>query len=469
MRELTPLRNPRAHRVPVALLLADGSVMDEDGRVRPFWKSKAKTIYSRNPLHGRRICVSRGGIGYQFDGQYRQFTCDGRTIHDASKTLDGMTDTAALAALIGFRDFALEHGVSARSLTAMAFYLLRSTLEREFWIARNEGEIGFLSFAWGARRHAVPGWHPAADQYDMRSAYLWALATLDCPSHYRRVNSVTSSDLIGEQGFARVRFRLRRSFTFGPLATIRRHDHFRTTIFQDKPLPSDRVVMSLYEVALAHSMDIPMSIRTAWIGEQYSRPFAAWGDLFWNARLDPVHGRIAKSVANMLWGVFKAAGSKYRITFRPDNPWDRRELVQIVSAQSPAVAGSVVARLRTRIFQEAVGSKTLHVHTDGIMVEPGYGPDHLLGENMGSWRKVGSYRNVVILDPNTYSYETDERRIVKAAGTLTEEAARRRIRQRIDAMIQSGEIGEIAEPVAGLFGDRSAPLPSPTAGTMGGA
>jgi len=103
------------------------------------------------------------------------------------------------------------------------------------------------------------------------------------------------------------------------------------------------------------------------------------------------------------------------------------------------------------------------------MVEPGYGPDHLLGENMGSWRKVGSYRNVVILDPNTYSYETDERRIVKAAGTLTEEAARRRIRQRIDAMIQSGEIGEIAEPVAGLFGDRSAPLPSPTAGTMGGA
>ena len=331
-----------------------------------------------------------------------------------------------LSEVLALEEFAAKRGVQMSSFPRIAFNLFRATLPGYMEIAVG-ATMPRDQFPPGARLHARPGVYVDAVSLDLRAAYLWGIGTLRIPAVYSTDRARLSEIVDCPGAFALVRVKLKREVPYGPVPCF---SDAGTTAF---PTRRERytapVLLSSEDLRLAVMMG-DVRVEKAWTGNRFVSPFTSFYHLATELREEC--GDVGKQVANTLWGVFSTGSAISMVTFRPE---DKRYKIRRLPPREPLcfpVAASVLARVRSKVYAEAVGENTVHVHTDGI-IATGNVAHISLGSDPGDWRMVGRYPEVEILAPGWYRYvnsEGEERYKVAGRAPGNSEATRRAFNHR---------------------------------------
>lgn len=438
---LSPLPLRRIPKVPIGLMLPDGNIVDETGAVFSAARTAAKVVYASSPMYPLRVAKRIGGkgflIGNRSTKRWTRFDFPGFSVFPG-------VESPSLEGLIALRDASYAEGISAASLQKMAFFLCRSTLPGFVKIAENESDIPLGELPLGARLYDRPGVYKSLASYDIRGAYLWGISTLPVPATLSRVRRIRPEELCSERvGFVRATVWLK-AFPVGPIPVLQDG----RTIFPEKP-ERVRVFLTLDDFRLSRELGIRSSIEEAWIGGNISYPFSAFGSLMGEWRTDPVMGGMAKQMANTLWGSFGSSGSLYEAKISPHSPRIRTTKLPDRKPRSLTIAGSVIGRLRAKVYREGIGSATVHVHTDGLMTTD---PGIVTGSDVGDWRFTGERREVEILAPGWYAFDAPDGRIYKTAGrALTQKSAQRLFARKREQLERDGIIGKPPERQKEIF------------------
>jgi len=127
----------------------------------------------------------------------------------------------------------------------------------------------------------------------------------------------------------------------------------------------------------------------------------------------PGGGRLLKSIANSLWGIFALNGDDRGTVTWSDDQGYRPEVVpgarrKLPHARSAHVAAETTARVRVRMLREALYGgigEPVHIDTDGYLIKA-TSADHVLtsvGIN-GEWTRKTEMRVLEIRGPQLYRY-----------------------------------------------------------------
>jgi hypothetical protein len=202
---------------------------------------------------------------------------------------------------------------------------------------------------------------------------------------------------------------------------------------------SNPVILSGYDLAVAMACNIQVRVLRGWVADCVSTPFSAFMHLAFSLRASDFPG-IAKQAGNTLYGTFGASSNLAMVTFAPGKRGKIRNLPPREALSLP-ISCSVLSRMRSRLYLEAVGNATIHAHTDGIMVPHANAPYHLLsGEGLGKWRIANRFSKVEILTPSWYRTISDYGESFKMAGhvDIDHERARRLFGHYRERMLENG-------------------------------
>lgn len=419
-------------RIPLGVMDSGGSVSGSLGGI----------VFADSAQPLLRLVRRRGGTATMIRGRgstrWLKFEIAGTTYIPGSPNPD-LEEVRALEA------YAASRGVAMSGLPRVAFNLFRSTLPGYCEIAVG-ATMPRDKFPPGARLHARPGIYSDAVSLDIRAAYLWGIGTLRIPTMYS-TGKVRLSELLDcPGGFALVRVKLKRDVPYGPTPCF--SDEGTTAYPTRRERYSTPVLLSSEDLQLAAIMG-EVRVEKAWTGTRFVSPFTSFYHLAQELRNDC--GSMGKQVANTLWGVFSTGA---QVSFVKFSPGDNRYRIQKMPQREPLcfpVAASVLSRVRAKVYREAVGESSVHVHTDGIIATGSI--SHLpLGESPGDWRIVGRYPTVEVLAPGWYRYVTEggEEKI-KTAGRApaNDETTRRVFNHRRDhwlAQHTDAQLGGIVLP-----------------------
>lgn len=394
-------------RTPLGVMSASGRIEGETGGI--------VFCDSAQPL--LRMARSRGGIGVMIRGRtstrWLRFEIDGTTYYPG-------IPSPRLGEVLALSDFARERGVRMSSLPSMASSMYRSTLGGYMHVADAWESMPWRTFPPGARLHARPGVYDSAVSVDLRSAYLWATSTLQIPKEYVECRAKLGEILETPGSFAIASVKLRKDVPYGPVPCI--SSEGTTTFPTRRERYESEVLLSGEDLRIAAMMG-DVRIRRAWVGVRMVSPFTSFMGLAIEMR--EAAGDLGKQTANTLWGTFAAGAQTAVVEFVPGR---KRNRIRNMAARTPLcfpIAATVLARIRAKVYLEAVGESAVHVHTDGVISAGSM--NHLqYGNRPGEWRVVGNYRSVEILAPGWYAYTTESGESkVKAAGRSGGEATRR--------------------------------------------
>lgn len=381
---ISPLPRQRARRIPVATLSPDGKLT---GEVRP------RIVYSRSALPCLRLARKQGGeaLLLRTAGSTRwvKFTIGGVDYYPSCAT-----DNAAQ--VIAFRDHCYDRGISARSIQAMAFYLMRSTLAGYFDVHTGTG-IPFHLFPSGPRTHAIPGLYRDVYQADITAAYLWGIGRFT-PAKAWRECKATATEVASVPGsWALCRYVYPRRVRMGAMPYL---SHSGTTIFpEERKRWTGDVLLSSEDIRCGIASGSLIRIRKAWMAIPTAfEPFAAFLWEIWRMRESGEFPALAKQAGNTLWGSFVASGNLAGATFRPDGSHRIHEIPPRDSLCRPIGFG-VLAKLRARLFMELIGTETIHAHTDGAISTRCIVSDIRAPGNI---RMVSRFAEAEILTPSWY-------------------------------------------------------------------
>lgn len=338
--------------------------------------------------------------------------------------------------VLALEEFAAKRGVEMAGFPKVAFNLFRSTLPGYCEVAMG-ATMPREKFPPGARIHARPGVYTDAISLDIRAAYLWSTGTLRIPSLYSSSSARLSEVLECPGAFALARVKLRKDVPYGPTPCF--SDEGTTAYPTRKSKYSDPILLSRDDLELAVTMG-DVRLEKTWTGKRIVSPFTGFFYLAKDLREEC--GEVGKQVANTLWGTFSTGTQLSLVRFEPG---ERRYKIRQLPAREPLcfpVAATVLSRVRAKVYSEAVGTNTIHVHTDGVILTGSF--DHLpLGIEPGEWRIVGRYPSIEVLAPGWYRYVNgDGVEKIKAAGRIpsSDEATRRIFNHRRKEWLQSSAV-----------------------------
>ena len=434
---ISPLPFRKSKRIPVAFLSEDGTISGE---------SKPQIVYCNSSLPALRIAREKGGSGVlsksPSSSTWLRFQV-GNTNYYPGTLGDAKQ-------LIAFRDYCHDLGIAARSIPAMAFYVMRWTLGGAFTVDTGD-EIPWELFPTGARMHAQEGVYQNVYQSDIRAAYLWGIRRLSPvrefrPSNYAEHRDVSSLFSDNPGGFFLVSIRLPQQSKWGicPMlsdegATIYPSIHNHWT---------DRYLLQGADLSLAMAVGARVKIHRGWIPvSRVTEPFRAFAILAYDLRSSDFPD-VAKQVGNTLWGSFVASGDLSKVTFSPGGRRHKIEPLPDRKKLCPPIGYSVVSALRSRLAIEGLGSATVHAHTDGVI-----SPFSIETENeMGGWR-TEKYSEVEILSPSWYkTVSLDGEIVYRTAGRKGADGRISRIfAQQRERMLSEADLEKGESDISGMF------------------
>src|ERR1044072_7283799 len=294
---LSPLPENRAKLIPVTVMTADGT---ED---RDFTPS---VVYAATPLAAIRELRRNGGIATAIKSggvfKWTSMQAEGRIIYP--------TGNLSADSVIAWRDYCYSRGISARSLQAMGFYLMRQTLAGRMTL--DEGVTMPMGiFPASPQLYAREGVYEDVYQSDIRAAYLSALVGFSPVKEYTRVSRIS----------------LREALSYDPGTFIRCTYRVGSRILSNRfPILSsngvpvrrwgrDRLI-TINDLRLIYLLGWDARIAEAWIPTKtYFQPFASFGQLIENLRRDRYLGSVAKIASNTVWGSFNAGSKVFKLIF----------------------------------------------------------------------------------------------------------------------------------------------------------
>jgi hypothetical protein len=391
---ISPLPSVRAKKFPIALLNGEGKREGE---------KHAKIIYCNSAAPALRIVREQGGQALisRTRGSTRWIK-----FHVGYADIFPGVFCGDIEQIIAWRDFAYEHGISARSIQSMAFYLMRQSLAGYFDVSKG-GTIPFNYFPSGPRMQARPGVWNNVHQADISSAYLWGIGRFSPTEEFSIVNHFRLYDVAQNPGsWAIISFRCKEK-SWGPLPLISEQG---TTYFPGRDYGwSPPVLVSSFDLDGNHRGADIRKIR-AWIaGKKVYQPFLPFMLEISRLRKQGNFPDIAKQAGNTLWGNFCSSSNMELVTFPGDGKPGRITKLSKRDALCLPIGYSVSAKLRARLFSVTDHPSVVQAHTDGFMTTsirdslPIGHPSKLPQDaEPGEWRNTGKYREVEILSPSWY-------------------------------------------------------------------
>lgn len=304
--------------------------------------------------------------------------------------------TSDVSQIIAWRDYCHDNGIAARSVQAMAFYLMRSTLAGWFEVSKG-WEIPFFLFPTGARMQAVPGLYRNVIQSDIRSAYLWGIGRFTPGGSFRKVKASPES-IVDEPGaWALVRYRNPSRDSWGAIPEM---SESGSTIFPtNTPHWSSAILLSSYDIACGIASGARFRVQSSWVPNRgVSEPFREFMIEICRQRKTSPFPEVAKQAGNTLWGNFCASSKQAVVIFGKGG----RHKIHTIPRRKPLclpIGYSIIGLLRSRLYLEGIGSTTIHAHTDGV-ISPYAVPEG--NGNPGEWRESGTFAEVEVISPSWY-------------------------------------------------------------------
>ena len=412
---LSPLPENRAKLIPVAVMDVDGM---EDGDSNP------SVVYATTPLAGIRELRRKGGTATAIKSgglfKWTSMKTGERTIYP--------TGELSAESIIAWRDYCYSRGISARSLQAMGFYLMRQTLAGRMTL--DEGiTMPMGIFPASPQLYAKEGVYENVYQSDIRAAYLSALVQTDPVKEYVRVGRTSLREALSYDpgAFVRCSYRVGSRFL---------SDRFTALAENGSPVRrwgTDRL-LSINDLRLIHLLGWDARISEAWIpARTYRKPFSAFGTLIQHLRRDRFLGSVAKIASNTVWGSFNAGSGIYHLVFPGNGAKPKTVQLPPRNKLCQPLAFSIIATLRERLCVEGMGEGTVQAHTDGIIASfPLSG-----GEEIGEWRTVGFFDRVDVVRPGCYALTVNGQTTYKLAGhSGSDERYRQMFRERLNRWTQ---------------------------------
>lgn len=362
--------------------------------------------------------------------RYVAYEVDGWRINSLRDMVSDLSPEEAYENLRLWAEWVTDCRGNLASVTSTSWSIWRRTLPRKILLASNSMPMPRDDFIIGGRQEANSGVYDEAESWDINGAYQSAMRTMLVGARYRRtggerlrMENTTFADCVG---FARAHVYLTNvRGEFGPIPA---GDGKRISF------PSSGVaegIFDLEELRLARECGATVIILEAWIGRGLRLPWRAWSDVMEEGRRLPGRaGKIAKTMANSLWGSFAVTGRGSWIDYFQGKArvvLDERE----VTAPCRPLSAHISAHVRARLYREALqfwsaGPFCISAHTDGAIFQTPAYPSGPIGGALGEWRRKYSMRDLTLVNAQAYRFVDANTGRIKyvVAGTPPEYAER---------------------------------------------
>jgi len=340
-------------------------VQGGEGRIR-LWRGKVTGF----ELRGHRICNLRGAVAGE----------------------------EPFEILREWAEWIRANGANVGSPAGSGYSLWRSTLPNDFVTWGDVPAPG--SYMTGGRQGEIErnACYEDCDLWDISSAYAHALGTLKVPTvwrhHARGPKDVTDED----SGYARAGIYVP-PMVWGPLP-------FRERGYNS--FPTDGVftgTFSFDELRAASAAGCDYTILDAWTARSHRMSFLPWWEIVkaGRAELSPEAAVLVKLSANSLWGRFMSEGVAEWWRFQGHELIVEEEKYH-AQPTAPALSGLVSARIRARLFTEALNAvPVISCHTDGVITPRG---EHITPNTgaPGRWRIKDQARTLDMISAQSFRF-----------------------------------------------------------------
>lgn len=282
------------------------------------------------------------------------------------------------AEFYGFLDFAIECGIDPAGPGTMAWNFWKATWKQGFTPAAYVPEEILREAFKGGREQALRvGSFENARHYDLSMAYPHSMQAEPFPLALRKA---TRPALTAPVGIAYATVEIP-PMPWGPLPAMSATRYPVGTQVQGWH--------SLRELRLARDLGARVELGDVYEGTNYVDLFSDWYRLMVEARALEHGSRIAKHLANRLWGRFAPnEDSQYLLKVAPDGTRTKTPLLNKFS-DLLYLAVDITARVRERVYLQALLEPdigTVYVATDGVVANGSLAPKPL-GGLPGQWRE----------------------------------------------------------------------------------
>lgn len=395
------LRGPG--RVFDALQSLRGHVVYANGLL-PLLQTTGATRWQARTWKGRAVSV-------KLDGTTAHVT----SLRDAMGECPG---DRRFEALLQVKSWLEAHGVAMGSLSAMAWHLWSASLARPVTIASLPA-IGQSAFYGPRQEVREPRTYRHMAIVDLARAYPSQMAARPFALTLREVSNGTRIDP-ERSGLARARVRVPHALALAPLPT-----RVAPSVIQWRT-GDLHGIWPWCELHLAKELGCTVEVERCFAPMDEQQPFADWYRLVEEfTTLPGTAGRVAKCVANALWGMFAMAGD-HSADVRWLDDEGRTPIVvgrpsrKLPQAATAHIAAETAARVRVRTLTEiySMDAYPVHIDTDGVIVRRSVASRYPKSGPPGTFRRKTTLRKVQIRAPQLLRYQCDQDCCVGDAGTM---------------------------------------------------
>ena len=334
-----------------------------------------------------------------------------RMTHDGSgvsvSSLRGSLDDSAdpLADLATFMAWLQDYGVAPGGLSSMSWNLLRASLSTTVQVGVDP-EISRPAFFGGRQAIDHPGTFFDYQLIDKVAAYPTAMAARPVALSLHSVSHDTWLDP-DVSGLARARVVVPADCPYPPLPVRVGVD---TIQFQWGVLEG-----TWPWVELAHAIELgcEVDVLECWAPSRQMDLFFNWWLMARTGRdLPGAAGKIAKPLANCLWGQFAMLGTEQAEVRWVDDAGQESYYVTLPERRLPHewvrhIACEIPARVRNDLSRALyeTGARAAHIDTDGIVVVAGTPLPRNAGPDHGQWRVKEQMIELEVRAPQFYRFK----------------------------------------------------------------
>jgi len=354
-------------------------------------------------------------------GHATSMTLDGTNLRVTSlrRTLDDLpTPMEQYLALSQVVLWGRDQGISAGSISSMAWALWRSTLSTPIDMAF-DGKVARKAF-YGGRQEARSG-QAFTDMVtlDIASAYPYEMAARPYAGVMREVSRLTTLDP-ERAGLAKATIKVPTTLRYAPLPVRIDIDMIQ---WQFGTIEG---VYTWAELDAAKQIGCTVEVARCWAPLTEIEPFTAWWEVVRAGRelVSPGASKLVKAISNSLWGMFGMTGDDRSVVRWADNAGNKAEIVsrdtrKMPQANTVHIAAETTSRVRRRMLLEGLyghlsndSVEAAHVDTDGLIV-PAQSLDRLtsrpMGDGPGQWRVKNTMSVLEVNGPQLYRYNCGPR------------------------------------------------------------
>jgi hypothetical protein len=364
------------------------------GSVKPLLYTTGATAWTGDVWRGRATTLHLYGSRAKVTSLRRAF--------------EGMSPDMAFDGLLEVTETLADQGVSAGSISSMAWSLWRSTLPGVVELA-SRPSLG-RSALYGGRQESVEPqrFEEAHVGVDLGKAYPYSMGERPYAGVLREVARDTELDpeVAG----------LAEAIVYTPSDDDHPFACLPTRVATDMiqwQWGETRGVWPWVELVAARDLGCRVEVQRCWAPLTTVDLFSPWYRTITAMESSVPHGsRLLKSIANSLWGVFALNGDDRGTVTWADDGGDHPEVVSrpprvLPHARSAHVAAETTARVRVRMLREALYGgigEPVHIDTDGYLVRASEASSFPSTGRPGEWRRKTEMRILEVRGPQLYRF-----------------------------------------------------------------